>query len=123
MARIGNHMKMHLPHRLRQRAREFYADVLGCKELEDKPYPDLDLYEFEDGFVIGLFFLDDTALLSEEEHEKATWLEIKVADPDGMTQRLREFGIAEVDFADKTRFYFRAPGGQVFRLAPMEGGL
>ena len=29
----------------------------------------------------------------------------------------------EVEFEDKSRSYFQAPGGQVFRVAPMEGGL
>ena len=33
MAEFGNHLKMHLPHGLRDRAREFYAGVLGCKDV------------------------------------------------------------------------------------------
>lgn len=98
-------------------------DILGCKAIEEKPYPDLDLYEFEGGTIAGLFFLDDQDLLPESDHEKAAWLEIKVADPDATKEQLKAFGVAEVDFADKTRFYFQAPGGQVFRLAPLDGGL
>ena len=35
----------------------------------------------------------------------------------------RSGGVQEVEFEDKSRFYFQAPGGQVFRVAPMEGGL
>jgi hypothetical protein len=34
-----------------------------------------------------------------------------------------EFGVKEVEYPDKGRFYFQAPGGQVFRLAPEEGGI
>jgi hypothetical protein len=31
--------------------------------------------------------------------------------------------VTPVDFPDPTRFFFAAPGGQVFRLAPIDGGL
>jgi catechol 2,3-dioxygenase-like lactoylglutathione lyase family enzyme len=123
MAVFGNHLKMHLPHGLRDRAREFYAGVLGCKALEAQPYPDLDLYEFDGGAVVGLFFCDDKDVLAVSDYEKATWLEIKVADPDGTRKQLETFGVEVVDFAAKTRFYFKAPGGQVYRLAPLDGEL
>jgi hypothetical protein len=32
-------------------------------------------------------------------------------------------GVKEVEYPDKSRFYFQAPGGQVFRLAPEDGGI
>jgi hypothetical protein len=123
MTMIGNHLKMHLPHVLREQARSFYGEVLECRKLEEQPYADLDLYEFVGGFVLGLFFVDDADTLTEDDHLKATWMEIKTDNPRNLEQRLRAFGIREVDFADKSRFYFQAPGGQVFRLAPMDGGL
>lgn len=123
MARFGNHLKMHLPHAERDRAREFYAEMLGCKPLPQPPFPDLDLYEFEDGTVVGLFFVDAGEVLSEKESLKGPWLEIKVNDPAALRVRLEGFGVKAVDFADPTRFYFQAPGGQVYRLAPLDGGL
>lgn len=55
MVHLGNHLKMNLPHHLRARAHEFYAGLLQCKVLES-PRPDLDLYEFAEGVVLGLFF-------------------------------------------------------------------
>jgi hypothetical protein len=120
---IGNHLKMHLPHRLRERALRFYRDIWGCRKLADIPYPNLDLYEFQGGFVLGLFFCDEVDTLSEKEQLKATWMEIKTDNPDALKQRLIGFGVHEVEFEDKSRFYFQAPGGQVFRVAPKEGGL
>jgi hypothetical protein len=54
---------------------------------------------------------------------KATWLEIKVEDPGVWKARLLAFGVREVAYADPTRFYFQAPGGAVFRVAPMDDGL
>jgi hypothetical protein len=122
MVHIGNHMKMTLPRHLRARSREFYASLLGCKVLES-PLPDLDLYEFAGGFVLGLFFSGDRDVLAEADHLKGTWLEIKVDDPAAWNARLRAFGVQPVDYPDPTRFYFQAPGGQVYRLAPMDGGL
>ena len=120
---IGNHLKMHLPYHLRERALHFYTDILGCRKLADLPYPNVDLYEFQGGFVLGLFFCDEVDILSEKEQLKATWMEIKTDNPDALKQRLIDFGVQEVEFEDKSRFYFQAPGGQVFRVAPMEGGL
>jgi 8-oxo-dGTP diphosphatase len=119
---VGNHGKIDLPRELRARAREFYAELLGCRVIES-PRPDLDLYEFAGGFVLGLFLVDAADALSEADHLKATWLEIKVEDPAAYKARLLEFGVKEVDYPDPIRFYFQAPGGQVFRLALPEGGL
>jgi hypothetical protein len=115
MVRIGNHLKLSVAHHLRARTRDFYAGLLECKPLSS-PREDLDLYEFEGGFVLGLFFVDAAETLSD-----ADWL--KVADPADWKARLQAFGVREVEFTDPTRFFFHAPGGQVFRLAPLDGGL
>lgn len=122
MVHLGNHLKMNLPAPLRARAREFYAGLLECKVVAS-PRPDLDLYEFAGGEVLGLFFVDAADALSETDCLKATWLEIKVDDPARWKARLQAFGVREVEFPDPTRFYFQAPGGAVFRLAPLDGGL
>ena len=123
MVHLGNHLKMMLHRSLRGQAREFYHGLLECKVLES-PMPDLDLYEFADGVVLGLFIVDDPgAVLSETDHLKAAWLEIKVDDPAAWKARLEAFGVRKVAFPDPSRFFFHAPGGQVFRLAPIDGGL
>jgi hypothetical protein len=123
MVTIGNHLKMTLARELRPRTREFYAKTLELKVLES-PVKDLDLYQFPGGFVLGIFFTDAAAeVLSESDHLKATWLELKVEDPIAWKKRLVDFGVRAVDFSDTSRFYFQAPGGQVFRLAPLDGSL
>ena len=119
---IGNHLKMTLARGLRDRCLQFYSAVLECKVL-DSPMPDLDLYEFAGGFVVGLFFRDGDEVLSETDYLKATWLELKTEDPLGLKERLLAFGVEEVVYPDPSRFFFRAPGGQVFRVAPIDGGL
>jgi hypothetical protein len=115
-------MKQTLPHHLRERAREFYSGICGCKTMES-PRPDLDLYQFDGGFVVGLFFVDPAEAIPEDQYVKATWLEIQVPDPASFTDRLRALGVTQVPYADTSRFYFHAPGGQVFRVAPMDTGL
>ena len=75
----------------------------------------------------GLFFSDDPAeLLTEQDYLKATWLELKVDDLAQWKERLQRFGVTEIKYDDPSRFaepyarfFFQAPGGQVFRLAPL----
>ncbi len=122
MVTIGNHLKMNIPRELRDRTRDFYAGLLKCKPMAS-PSPDLDLYEFDGGFVLGLFFGPPADSLSEADHLRATWMELKVDDPASWRVKLEAFGVRPVDFPDTTRFFFQAPGGQVFRLAPLDGGI
>ena len=122
MATIGNHMKFNVHKSLRERVRSFYLDVLQCTTMPS-PAPDLDLFLFPDSFVLGVFFCEQADVLSEEDHLKATRLEIKTNNVQEVKRRLVELGVKEVEYSDKTRFYFQGPGGQVFRLAPEEGGI
>lgn len=122
MAIIGNHMKFNVQKSLRERVRSFYLDVLKCTTMPS-PAPELDLFLFSDGFVLGVLFCEQADVLSEEDHLKAAWLELKTKDVPEVKRRLIEFGVKEVEYPDKTRFYFHAPGGQVFRLAPEDGGI
>jgi len=122
MATIGNHMKFNVHKDLRERVRSFYLDVLECTSMTS-PAHDLELFRFSDSFVLGVFFCEPGDLLSEQDHLKAAWLEIKTNDVQALKQRLVDFGVKEVDYSDKSRFYFQAPGGQVFRLAPEDGGI
>jgi hypothetical protein len=126
MVTIGNHLKMNVPAGMKSRTREFYSSLLGLKSIPS-PAEDLDLYEFPGGFVLGLFFSNDPAeLLTPQDYLKATWLELKVDDLTQWKKRLQEFGVTEIAYKDPSRFtepyprfFFQAPGGQVFRLAPL----
>jgi len=122
MTSIGNHMKLNVHKSLRDRVRRFYLNVLKCTSMP-APARNLDLFCFANGFVLGVFFCEQADILSEEDHLKAPWLEIKAKDVEDVKRRLVEFGVTEVDYQDKSRFYFQAPGGQVFRLAPEDGGI
>jgi len=122
MTTIGNHVRINAHRDMRDRVRTFYLHVLECKPMP-APLPDLDLFVFGNHFVLGVFYFEGTNLLTETQQLDAAWLEIKVADVAKTKEKLVSFGVKEVDYVDKTRFYFQAPGGQVFRLAPEDGDI
>ena len=122
MTAIGNHIKTNVHKSLRERVRTLYLDILQCKPMT-APIPDLDLFVFDNDVVFGVFYFEDEHLLTEAQHLNAAWLEIKAKDVVELKRRLLDFGVKEVEYPDKTRFFFQAPGGQVFRLAPEDGGI
>ena len=119
---VGNHAKINASAALRQRLREFYVDLLGCQMI-DAPGPEFDLFEFAGGFVFGLFFGDESSVLPAAEQLKATWLQLKTADPAKLKRRLLDFGVTPIDYPDTARFYLQGPDGQVWRIAPLDGGV
>jgi hypothetical protein len=83
----------------------------------------INLFVLDDGFVLGALYCEDNEVLSEAEHLKAAWLDIKSKEVESVRRRLVEFGVEQVNYVDKAQFYFQAPGGQVFRLTPGDGAL
>jgi hypothetical protein len=122
MSTIGNHIRTNVHKNLKDRVRAFYLDILQCQSMA-APLPDLDLFVFENQFVLGVFYVGADECLTEADHLKAAWLEIKVKDTEAIKQKLIAFGVAGVAYPDTTRFYFHAPGGQVFRLAHEKDGI
>jgi|SRR5581483_5549109 len=110
---IGNHAKFTARPEDRERIRHFYKDVLGCAIT--KRSNAVDYFRLGDDFFIAAIY--DGRVLPDEDATKATWLEIKADDPAALTNRIRAFGVTELDTWEKGRLYFQAPGGQVFRVA------
>jgi hypothetical protein len=59
-------------------------------------------------------------LLSLEGHAKAASLELKVANPAKWKAKLLASGVGEIAIPNPDRPFFRATGGQVFRLAHLD---
>lgn len=116
---FGNHLKIHAHKSLKQKIKDFYTTMLGCKSIPT-PMTSIECYKFEDGFVVGVYFGETEEVLSEKDQHKGAWLEIKTDNPDQLKKHLIDFGVKEVNYEDKSRFYFQAPGGQVFRIALLE---
>ena len=113
---MGNHARIQAAKHLRQKVREFYLSILDCKSLP-APSPAMELFEFADGFIFGVYFVDEGEYLTDPEQLKGTWLELKTDQPEKLKQRVLAFGVTPIDYLDKSHFYFQAPGGQAFRIA------
>lgn len=96
----------------RNRIREFYRDILGCKVVEEQ---NIDLVWLGRNFHIGFLYEDE--VLQESDLLKGLWLELRVDRPAVLKKKILNYGVREIPYRDKKHFYFQAPGGQVFRLA------
>lgn len=109
---IGNHAKFTAQPSDRPTIRRFYRDVLGCTIT--KRSNEIDFFRLGDNFFFAAIYDEEAPLGGEA--VKSIWLELKSNDPAALSQRIREFGVTELDTWDKDRLYFQAPGGQVFRV-------
>ena len=113
---LGEHSKLTVPPSQRDRIRTFYEDVLGC--VITRKSDAVDVFKIGASFYLAAVY--DDAALSESQSFKSIWLELRTDNPAELKARILAFGIAEIDYWDKEHFYFQAPGGQVFRLAPRD---
>lgn len=111
-ASIGNHAKFTARPSERTSIRTFFQDVLGCTVT--KRSNEIDFFRLGDNFFFAAIY--DENALPETEAVKSIWLELKSDNPSALSQRIREFGVTELDTWEKDRLYFQAPGGQVFRV-------
>lgn len=109
---IGSHSKFTALPSERERIRQFYQEVLGCKIT--KKSEQVDFFRIGEDFFIAALYED--VVLSQSDLLKSIWLEIKSDNPKGMRKNILEFGVKEIETWDKAHLYFQAPGGQVFRL-------
>lgn len=120
MTNIGNHSRITALPAERARIRKFYVDVLGAKHTRRSD--EIDFFRFGNDFFLAVIY-DAARALPVEQQEKSIWLELKAEDPAALTKKIRDFGVKELESLDKTRLYFQAPGGQVFRVAGSEEDL
>lgn len=116
MAGIGLNHKVSVAKGLRSETRAFYEGALGTSLKS--PTPLLDVFTFDDGANIGVFYVEAEEALSPAEAKRALWLEIEVDDPAVTSKAFAKLGIHPFDYVDKEHEYFQAPGGQALRLAP-----
>jgi hypothetical protein len=122
MSRIGKHHHLDVAREFRSQTRALYQNVLGAKSSPTggaalPASPDLEVFEFDNGSSIGVFYVSADATLTPEQHMRAIWLEFEVADVAKTTTALADLGIEPFEYEDRSHPYFQAPGGQVFRLA------
>ena len=72
MIKSGSHCKLEVAETHRDRLRAFYTGILACKPIPAPP-PVFELFEMQDGFVIGVFFVPDSSAPSEQDFLDGTW--------------------------------------------------
>jgi hypothetical protein len=113
---LGNRLRMQVQESERSRVRVFFQAILGCTRNSGAGAL-VDAFRFEDGFKCDVFYVPRHEALAEEAFVRATWLELMTNDTATLVSRLRQFGVLEIAYADKSHYFFQAPGGQVFRVA------
>jgi len=107
---LSNHTAAFTARSDRAAIRDFYCDVLGFDIAVESDA--IDRFQFDDLFFI--FVYQDTGL-APEHFMRATWLELKTDNLEGLTQRILASKAKVIDVPDP-HLYFQAPGGQVFKL-------
>jgi len=110
---FGNHSALRVPRAEKDRIREFYRDVLGCRITREGDQKDDFL--MGDNFYIAFLYEDEGVALDESEFLKAIYLELKTDNVEKMRQKIVAFGVRVLEVPDP-HLYFQAPGGQVLRL-------
>jgi len=90
---------------------EFFTGILGCA-AERVPGSAILLVRFPNT-VLSVDFTDDAP--DEQQALRGAWLELRPEDPAALKQKVVAAGLPQVRYATG-RFYFQAPGGQVFGI-------
>jgi hypothetical protein len=71
---------------------------------------------FPDGGSLSIEFTDQAP--DDEQPRLGAWLELRAVDPAAVMRAALDAGLPEVKHSGH-RYYFMAPGGQVFTIAPL----
>lgn len=118
MTTFGKNMKLTAARERRAAMHAVLTEGLGCQSQE--PAPDLTLYRLDDGFNLGVYFVDAANALDEAALRFAPWLELAVGDVEATVERLVRLGASTVEYHDREHVYLQLPGGPVFRLSQAE---
>lgn len=115
VTRLGSNLKLTIDAARRAEVRSLFVDVFGA--APSQPAGDLEVYRLAGGANVGVYFVDAGEALSELDQRKGAWLELAVDDAAAVAGKLRELGVAQIEYVDTAHDYFQIPGGPVFRLA------
>jgi len=113
---LGENSKLTVLPSEQEQIRKFYQEVLGCPLIRETERADF--FRIGHNFNLGVVYEDSA--LSMSDRMKSIWLELRADHPEALKRNILAFGIKEIEYFDKARFYFQAPGGQVFRLEGAE---
>lgn len=119
MTSLGNNAHLFAKPQRRAELRWLFESVLECGPVATVDHPGMDepmlVVRFPGGGALSIEFTelaDDS-----EEPRPAAWLELRADDPAGLMRRVLDAGVRDVKHPGHP-YYFMAPGGQVFTIAP-----
>ncbi|MFT5355080.1 MAG: hypothetical protein ACI9KE_002296 [Polyangiales bacterium] len=116
MAKLGTNMKLTVAKKHRDQTLQVFTEVLGAKH---KQLPGgFDVFLLEDGFNIGVYFVDEGGMSESDARDNGVWLEFAVDDTAKSAAALKNCGVEPFDYTgDPDNAYYLLPGGPVFRLS------
>ena len=119
MTALGNNVHIFArPHR-RQDLIWCFDTVLGCGPVATVQHPGMAepmlLVRFPGGGHLSIEFIEEAP--DDDNPRLGAWLELRAEDPDALMRAALEAGLTQVRHPGHP-YYFMAPGGQVFTIAP-----
>jgi hypothetical protein len=119
MTALGNNVHLFArPHR-RQELLWCFDTVLGCGPVASIAPPGrrepMLLVRFPGGGHLSIEFVEDAP--DDDTPRLGAWLELRAEDPAALLQAALDAGLPRVEHPGHP-YYFMAPGGQVFTIAP-----
>src|SRR4029450_2588058 len=106
------------PHR-RQGLIWCFDTVLGCGPVATVQHPGMNepipLVRFPGGGTLSIEFIEEA--LDDDTPRLGAWLELRTQNPEALMQAALDAGLTQVQHPGHP-YYFMAPGGQVFTIAP-----
>ena len=122
MTSIANRAHIFARPSAKERFVDCFSVVLGCGapailQLPNGAEPIL-AFRFPGGGSLSVEFSEDA--LDEQAARRGAWLELRSNSVAQLTQRILDAGFPQLRHSASDRFYFAAPGGQVFGLVADE---
>ncbi len=114
MIALSNRIHLFAHPDIQEELTTFFTDILGC-EVAVLPGTPIVAFRFPTTASVSVEFTADA--LDEERASRGAWLEVLTDDPLALQRKVLAAGLSQVDYATG-RFYFRAPGGQVWGILP-----
>ena len=120
MTALGSNAHIFARPARRQELRWCFETVLGCGPVATVDHPGMAepmlIVRFPDG---GRLSIEFTGQAPDDDHPRfGAWLELRTDDPATLMRTALDAGLPEVKHPGHP-YYFMAPGGQVFTIAPL----
>ena len=119
MTALGNNVHLFARPPRRQDLIWCFATVLGCGPVDSVDHPGMPqpmlVVRFPGGGNLSIEFIDDAP--DDATPRLGAWLELRAEDPAALLRAALDAGLPQVEHPGHP-YYFMAPGGQVFTIAP-----